>query len=355
MQPRVLAAMVLAPSAAVPEPVEAPDEAAAQPASVEGRSVRWSAPPGCPSGEQVDREVEELLGKTSSPSSISVQGNVTVAPEGYRLDLRIEAGRIVEDRVLQSGDCTLLGSAAALLVAITVDAVATAKTVGETVHQPTRQTEVRPLPEPIEAPAPLPTMTPESEAAAVPPKQDRPRRSSPRRDRWRHGAELMAGGGFGAGLAADITGGVEGWVGWRVGPLRVRAGGYHWFSRPRALDSRGGVRAALSGAGLRGCYALEGARFEVPFCAGLDLAALHGEGTGQAVSAQPASDLWVAIAAGSGIEFRVSKRFALHAKAEASIAVRQPAFHLQAADAIVEVFRSPPAALRVVLGPGVVF
>src|SRR5690606_19657067 len=99
--------------------------------------------------------------------------------------------------------------------------------------------------------------------------------------------------GAGWGLVPRGTGGVQAEVGWLWRGVRVSAAAHHWFSRTEPLEPGVAVAAALSGASARGCYALSFAPMEFPFCAVVDLGALHGGGRGALVDGRSDADLYV--------------------------------------------------------------
>jgi hypothetical protein len=140
-------------------------------------------------------------------------------------------------------------------------------------------------------------------------------------------------------------------LGWRRGSLRLALAGFHWFSRSIDLQPQVGIEAALSGGSLRGCLAFERARLEVPLCAALDLAAMHGGGTGSAVRRRAATDLWVGVAMGTGLSFWVTRRLALQARLEGVLGARRAAMFLVEDGEPREVFRMPPVGVRLFAGP----
>jgi hypothetical protein len=152
-------------------------------------------------------------------------------------------------------------------------------------------------------------------------------------------------------MTPGIAGGLEGELAWRLGPVRLAAAGFHWFPRSTELQPQAGIQAALSGGSLRGCLAFARTRLEVPLCAGLDLAAMHGGGIGSSVQPRPVSALWVGLAAGAGVTVWVVERFALQARAEGVLGVWRPAMFLEVDGEPREVFRMPPVGVRLLVGP----
>lgn len=344
-------ALALAPTHAVPSP-PASDEVA----------ITWTSVEGCPGRDVVTGELTSFLAERGfvGDGSASAVGSIAADDDGYvlRLDVRV-AGRN-ERRTLQATDCDLLARAGALVIAVAVDALAATIAIerrsedGGHAQQPPAQ-----VPEP-EAAAEAddepqlelgPDVPPASSATPVLQTEAPPRRSTP----WPLALTLGAHGGLGGGLVPGLGGGIEGELGLRLGPLRVEAAGYHWFARTHELEPDAGVRVAVSGAWLRGGYAWSLGRVEIPLSAGVDLAAMHGAGTGARVDAIAVRALWVAATAGPGVTVWLGRRFALTARVDAILAARQPAMFLGLAGSPTVAYRMPDAGFRLMLGGRVRF
>ncbi|WP_437782649.1 hypothetical protein [Sorangium sp. So ce1097] len=103
--------------------------ASALSAHAEPRAVdlRWEAPDGCPPADEVRREIARLLGASEQHQPIEVE--IAVARAGgarLRLDLRIRAPSPGE-RVIRGDDCASMSRAAALIVAMSIDPDAVAR------------------------------------------------------------------------------------------------------------------------------------------------------------------------------------------------------------------------------------
>ena len=307
--------------------------------------VRWHWEPaeGCPDEAAVVAHTKVLLGPEATDTPVEASGRVTGRPGAYTLDLHIEVGDQHERRQLQASDCELLTGAAVLVVAITIDALATADAV------PPIDAPIQLLPM-VEVPPPeLPSAPP---ARAPPPRStERPPPSVPSPETRTTALRVGLGAGLGWGLTPSGTAGIEGIVGGQLGALRLEAAGYHWFSQPTSLPSGTGTESAVSGGWLHGCVAWSWTAIDIPLCVGIDLAAMHGRGIGARVQPQEVRDLWVALSAGPGLEFRPSRRLALGARVEPFFAIRRPAMFLIVDAQAQETFRMPSFGLRVVLGP----
>lgn len=334
--------------------------------------LRWESAAGCPDAAAVDRDLRALLGERPRGDAAEVTGRLVAGQGAHAHVLHLEvvlAGRR-EARVLRANDCTVLTRAGVLVAAVTVDALAAAAAVDA---RPAAAADDVPVavPEPaavspdasavggaraavgpssVEVPSgPADARADELSPRSTPPAEPPPSalRSQPRR----RGATLAASAGIAQGMTPGVAGGVAGALGWRRGALRLVAGGFHWFSRRAELRPEVGIESALSGAALRGCVAFARARLEVPLCAGLDLAAMHGGGVGAMVQRRDVRDLWIGVAAGTGLSFWPTRRFALQAQVEGVLGARRPAMYLLIGGEPQEAFRMPPVGLRLWVGP----
>ncbi len=309
--------------------------------------VRWHWEPaeGCPDETTVVAHGQALLDPRATDEPVDAFGHITGGPGAYALDLRVEVGTRRERRRLQASDCELLTRAGVLVVAITVDALATANAVA------TADMPAPTLPS-VEAPPPELPSAPPQPVSPVPPTDAiaRPQpRSSP--EARTTALRLGLGAGLGWGLAPSGTPGLEGIIGVELGRLRLEAAGYHWFAQPAPLSADTGTESAVSGGWLHGCIAWSWTAVGIPLCAGVDLAAMHGRGIGSRVQSQDVRDLWVAVSAGPGLELRLTRRFAVNARLEPFFAVRRPAMFLVVDGQPQETFRMPTFGLRVMVGP----
>lgn len=317
--------------------------------------LRWETVPGCPDRTRVGEELSTLLGAGTQQDASEAVGRLTGDRGSYRLHLEVVVAGQREVRELRANDCTVLSRAGVLVVAVTLDALATARLV-DSASEPIEAAELQVslVPEPVAAPAtgaePRTPAAPVREESPVDVTASGPG-SGPGPRAWARGATLGVGGGVSGGLTPGLAGGLEGELGWRLGPARITAAGFHWFSRSIELQPGVGIEAALSGGSIRGCLAFERARVEVPMCMGLDLAAMHGGGIGSAVRRRDVLDLWVGASAGTGVVAWVSARIALWARADAVLSLRRTAMDLQIEGASREVFRMAPVATRLLIGP----
>lgn len=93
-------------------------------AAVPGLTLRWTAPAGCPTGEQVERAVSQQLGEDTKPPTpaLTVSGDFAFVEGGWRVLLRNSQGG---ERTLTGSTCRAVASAAVVVIALMVDPFAT--------------------------------------------------------------------------------------------------------------------------------------------------------------------------------------------------------------------------------------
>lgn len=314
--------------------------------------IQWQAPAGCPDVEAVRTHLEDLTGDPVE-LDFDVVGSVETSEAGYRLRLTVDLATQFGERTLEATDCGLLARAAALIIALELDPIATADRHLNPVH-PTAHEPVTPT---------TPTQRPAAGAEASVPQPSQPAERSPRPDPdlrarqppvppRRKGIEASLSAGVAFSLTPRTTGGVDGMVGWRYGPLRVRILAQHWVRTTQLLEPGAGIVAGLSGAGLRTCYALTAPRVEVPLCAGADAAALHGRGEGALVSGRRFAEPWAAAAFDLGVEVQLNPRVSLPIRLGVVVPVLRSRVHLVRDGTRAEVFQAPAVGLRLGVGAG---
>lgn len=218
------AGLLLLPARAVAAPADAP----------RAIDLRWKAPDGCPSADEVRGEIARLLGASARRQPIVVE--IAVARErGARLRLRLRIRAPAPGkRELRGDDCASMSRAAALIVAMSIDPDAVARSSGSqrTEGAGSQRTEGAgsqrtgsaapdagaPLPHPAPpADAPPPRPAPRAAARAPRPAPPGARRSSAPADRriegtlWL-GAQLEQALVPAVGLGVAAGGGVR--AGW---------------------------------------------------------------------------------------------------------------------------------------------
>jgi hypothetical protein len=277
--------------------------------------ITWVAPDGeCPAPDAVIAEIEGLLGEVDwsawpdlGASIVVSRGVATAGDGGWTVVVRTDdpAG----ERELSGATCAEVASAAALVVALTVDP--------DAIGAP------EPPPDPTPAPAPR---VPPSGPRVVSPAQPEP-----------VGATRSAASGAGVDwsvrgdLVSDI-GGLPGFVpgvglavAARIGAYRAELGGMYWFERFEPVDGRDGVGGDLSmWAGVvRGCRAV----WTLDLCAGVEIGRLAGTGVG-VDQARTDTGKWVAPVAGLGRRFQGSDLFGVYVGGELGAPLSRARFNV---------------------------
>jgi hypothetical protein len=264
-------------------------------------SIEWSAPVGCPSGDEVRRRAESLLGGPIEPRlrhELSARGTVTEANGRFSLHLQTVDDGLPGERNLESASCDELVSATALIVALAVDPKTVASRTGN--RGP-----------PANSPPPAPVTAPPAVAVAPPPAS-----GAPPPEVTSHRA-LRITGFVDAGIAADL-GALPGFA---IGPavsgtlgierVRLRLGATYFAPRfanwnDPMSQGRGADVSLLVGA-LSACYVLV-QHVEVSGCGDFEGGALFASGSGF----QQSSDATIAwYAAGASVDVLVALTGAL--------------------------------------------
>ncbi len=295
-------------------------------------SLRWSAPLGCPSVDELRQGIERRLGRSLDDADVQVDAQIVVQEGGYRLVLQSEAGDVVERRTLDADDCGALTDATALIVALAVDPVAVAggmelwSTAPESSESATPKNPRRATP-----------TGPPSRSAAV-----------PESSRRLEGGLLRVAGGVGLGAVPGITGAfsLAGGLRWRRARLELE--GAYWIPRRSEPVDGASVQIQLGTAAVRGCGVLARDRLEAPLCGGLQLGGMRGAGAGSP-NARTAQGLWLAVDAGVGLSWWFRPSLGLAGGFSAAVPVIQPGFEIDEQPP-VRLFEPPPVAGRLWLG-----
>lgn len=302
-------------------------------------SLDWTAPAGCPGREQILEQAQRLMG-TSSPEAafqdVSVTATIEPAPTGFTVAIDVQTPSGVTRKTASADDCVVLGSVAALMIAVAVDPVQAVATLAiepvPPAEEPAAPDDPPPIP-PLTEPTPAaPERLPPEALTSTPPTSS-PRRSpltSPRRSSSLR-ALLRASGSVGAGIVPSLDGRVSLGAGLLAPVVRAELLAFHVFAQPARypeLPEVGATVAAWGGAARVGPrFAL--ATLELHALAGLSFAALTAAGFGVARPSEDAS-AWVALDLTPGLRWVPTSRFALGVDLEGLVAIRRPAFVLDA-------------------------
>jgi hypothetical protein len=294
-------------------------------------SIRWSTTPACVDAARVPARVGELLGGASPPMAVLVLGAEPLergqaGEDGWRITLElVPTEGIGLQRVLEGRDCATLTEAVALVVAVHLDAVATAAAVVAVPPVEARPQQAdstmpsEPTPPPVPRPVP-PTVERSSPSRATATEAPPSLRARPRAL-----ASLAAAGELGVLPRGAIAFELAGGVGWSH--ARVELGALASLG-PDATSERlpaVGGRFRLSTGSLRGCGVPARERVELPLCGGLELGDLRATGTGLQ---RPATvdALWLAAVASARPQWSPWPRLAVGALLDLVVPLRRHRF-----------------------------
>jgi len=293
--PAILSSLVLSFSAA---------RADAPPTVIEG----WEAPPECPGGAAIERQVHEILvGSQLGAAGLSAQGVVTRASaDRWRVDLTLRSAGWEARRTLGGPTCEAVSQAAALVIALSVN---------------------------LEARAPLaekPTVAVPEHQPPAPPSVSGPTAS--------------LGMAFDFGALPRGTLGLEGAFGWQVPHARFELAASYFVPRRGALSARSDVGATFhfASGNLRACYELTTTSLALGPCLDAGLTWTSATGFGPIATDRVSS---IGVTAGGDVEARwlISRRLAPYVRLGALIPLARPEFAVQG---LGSVYRTTPVVLR---------
>jgi hypothetical protein len=262
--------------------------------------LTWRAPPSCPPGPEIEREITRLVGSAPRDKGM-LKATVDVAGSDdrvWRARVRSEYGGEIGERSLEGTTCRAVARAAALVVALTVDSHA-----GEEPLPPPR------VPDLVLPPPPSPSPPP-------------PR---PRTHRWyvllgpRSEAGLLPRPGVGAGIGVGIR--------FPVGSLEVTAAAYAPENFTVAGTATGG-RFTLISAGARLCPRIVGAAIDLLACVTAEFDRLSAEGFGVTTPDTAATNL-ATFGVGPRVDFFPSRSLHLNIGVDANFTPGRANFVLQ--------------------------
>ena len=281
----------------------------------QGVTLRWSAPEGCPTPEELRRGVEALLGgalDAPGRAAIEIDGRVARDAERWALTLRIANDSGARVRELPGTGCEELTDVAVVLIAVAIDP--------ESTLPPPAPPEGEPLEgEPLEGePAPAPIARPDATTPREP--TTRPTTGAPRL-----GAAIGVHAALGFGALPRIAGGLGLDAALLRRRLRVELGGTFWLPRDTATDEPAPGAVRLWHLDARACGVPGWRRVELPLCGGVQAGAMAGRAQG-VLRPRSARLPWLALEAGAGVVVLPSPRAGLRLDVRGAIPLVRPGF-----------------------------
>ncbi len=310
----------------------------------EAIELDWRAPVGCPERDEVRRSIARLV--PAADVRLRVRAEIMARGRGFEGTLALEGDDPESARSLQADDCHVLARAMAVVIAVSLDPFAVAEAIDGPATIPAAE-----VPEPSSPPRET-LVSPRARAGA----SDRPApRPTPAHPRARPSDEaLELGVRLGAGVGGLLFPGAG--VGLSLAPflgtsrLHVRAVAEYWAPQRIRFDPLRDASAEvqLVSGGVRVCPQLVRGRVRVPLCAGADVGAMLGRGTGRDLaSASSGRQTWVGAVLEPGIAVGVTSRVSLWLALEGVVSLYRPRF---AIDGGPEPWTAGSGALRGLVG-----
>lgn len=297
--------------------------------------LAWDAPPDCPTAAQVRGAVEQLAGRWPRSSEFEARGHLTGSGERWELKLWTRVEAHVHEQRLEARTCEGLADAAALIIAVSLDPIASAAAVEladappsllPIAVEPTRETQ--PAQPPPTPPAPVEAV----EQAGV---------------RFLVGA----GGGVGAGFSPGLSGGPHLSLGVVGEHARFVLEGRYWAPTTAELDSGTGARLQAGFVAALGCWGSGHPELEALVCGGVESGALRARGR-QVVGERTQHFPRLAGVARMGLAWHVRPNISLVAGLDVAISALDAIVVVGVVDtnSAETVYRTPPVGARGVVG-----
>lgn len=269
----------------------------------EAVDLEWDAPAGCPDLASMRARIEaERVDTDAAVEPVRLRARA-IPPasdaEPWRLELELGDGG---PRTIEGESCAAVADAAAVMVAISLDAGADL----EAPAVPPAPSEEPSAPIERDPASPVDTPPEPREPSTPPPRIEGDRRPPTSRASRGRSLEIVIGGVgavHGLGLPAP-GGGVGGRLGVRWGPLAIAATGMHFIRRERAVIEDVSAAFRLTVAAIEGCGVLARgsapARIELVGCGVAEAGRVWGRGIGASPS-RTRRHPWVALGGGAGV------------------------------------------------------
>jgi hypothetical protein len=308
-------------------------------------ALNWVAPESCPDSQTILERVEGLVGQAvrASPTALfSIEARVS-RDDGpaWTLHMSFRGGENPTSRTVTAATCDELADAAALFVALAIDP--NLPVAGRPASS--ESGDGRGAAAAASATTPVVPLSPGAEARAARGPQPEPAPRPPLRVHvgalesiW---FQRLPGVAPGLVLFTGLSR-----YRWRVSAEL----GFYPEQHADAPNGRTGGDLWLASAELNLAYALTQSRVQLAPYFGLELEWIHGAGTGQLRRDQGSTAL-VAFNTGARLEYSVSRRWALLARAKGSAPFSRPSFYT----GDTEVFRPSWLGIEIGLGAAVSF
>jgi hypothetical protein len=294
-------------------------------------AIAWSAPPECPDEAALRAEVGRLLARPlgHSGETTQVRGEVARDPGAsgrYRLRLSITRAGVLKERQLDGETCAQVTDAAAVVLALAIDAEAL----------PTEPpSPVDPPPAALIEVAPRPAGQGRASAAPAAPSL---------RARW----DVAALAGVDSVSLPAPAAGLGLGVGLGLGADRIELRAMAWLPRRAMPGSPFGADVALYAAGLRYCRWLFRGMLDLAPCGGLEAGALVASAVGGGIAPMSSGlGRWLDPQLGLLGVFRPTPRFSVSLAADGLASIFRDQFVILGAG---DVYRPPAATFRASLG-----
>lgn len=296
-------------------------------------TVQWHAPPQCPDAAAFEARVGALLGDAGE---LDAQAVVTVVPDprgGFVAEVRCVTAGTATAREVRGPVCESVADAAALVLAVQIDALAV---------EATTDLDARPIPPP--PPSPVDRVARRrTTGSTAPPVAAAP----PRRARRLRGAVFVGGGGSfrqvpGASPVIAIGGALL------LRRARVQLDATWVLDRTARLpapDADAGANIGLVAASLRAGFVPAVRNVEFPLLAGLEVGDMTARGVG-VTNARLRHGVWVAALLGAGIAWAPVPGFALRLDPAVALGLSRPRFGVNAATGVRTLAQAPVVGVR---------
>ena len=319
-------------------------------------SLAWSTTneADCPDRDAMLAEVARMIGPSDGPrKTVTVDGKIERRSAGdYRVSLSLATDESRADRTFKATSCREGGAAAALIVALAVDA--RAKPTASPFSAPAVATSVAPEPKAAVV-APPPSKAPPLVRVATPP--PKPRDGASERPPRRSAMGLAMAGRVASGSQPAAVGGAEIVIWADIARVRLEA----WFALSAssramvepptvgaAVVAQGGDFSSLAGGG-RACLPLPLGPLAIGPCASAAVVRTEGVAFGTERSSSE-SATWATLGGDALVLVPLGSRFALRGAIGVAAALDRPTFVVVKPEGKIPVFRPDGASIAGSLG-----